>query len=145
MGKIIFISMFSAMVALAPSLLSTTIVLASSDMLSGGISSGAEQSRGVDMPENLFGVGGIFTQVTNIMLFLIGVVSVIMLIFGGLRYIISGGNSSAVTAAKNTILYAIVGLVIAILSYAIVNFVIGTFATDYINNGGGGGSAPTNV
>lgn len=61
------------------------------------------------------------------MLFLVGAVSVIMVVVGGLRYVISGGNSASVGAAKNTILYAIVGLVIALLAYAIVNFVIGSF------------------
>ena len=47
-----------------------------------------------------------------------------MLIFGGIRYVVSGGDSKKVTDAKNTIMYAIIGLIIAILSYAIVNFVI---------------------
>ena len=47
-----------------------------------------------------------------------------MLIIGGIRYVISGGDSKKVTDAKNTIMYAIIGLIIAILAYAIVNFVI---------------------
>ena len=50
---------------------------------------------------------------------------VIMLIWGGIRYTTSAGDSNKVTAAKNTVLYAIVGLVVAILAYAIVNMVIG--------------------
>ena len=50
------------------------------------------------------------------MLYAIGVLSVIMLIFGGLRYVISGGQKEAVTAAKNTILYAVVGLLIAVFA-----------------------------
>jgi hypothetical protein len=49
-----------------------------------------------------------------------------MLVFGGFKYIISGGDSSKVTSAKNTIIYAIIGLIIVILAYAIVNFVVGT-------------------
>ena len=69
----------------------------------------------------------IFKTITNILLFLIGAVSVIMLIIGGIRYTVSGGDSAAVTSAKNTILYAIVGLVVAILAFAIVNFVVGSF------------------
>ena len=48
----------------------------------------------------------------------------IMLIIGGIRYVISGGDSKKVTDAKNTVLYAIIGLVIAFLAFAIVNFVI---------------------
>jgi len=57
----------------------------------------------------------------------IGAVSVVMLIIGGVRYTISQGDSSAVTSAKNTILYSVIGLVVAILAYAAVNFVIGSF------------------
>jgi hypothetical protein len=67
---------------------------------------------------------GLFTNIVNIALFLIGALSVIMLIYGGIRYTTSGGDAKNVTAAKNTILYAIVGIVVAILAYAIVNFVI---------------------
>ncbi len=70
----------------------------------------------------------IFKTITNVLLFIIGAISVIMLIIGGIRYTVSGGDSSAVTGAKNTILYAIVGIVVAILAYAVVNFVIGSFA-----------------
>ena len=47
-----------------------------------------------------------------------------MLIWGGIRYTTSGGNANSVTAAKNTILYAVIGLIVAILAYAIVNWVI---------------------
>ena len=71
----------------------------------------------------------------------IGAISVIMLIIGGIRYVISGGDSTAVQGAKNTILYAIVGIVVALLAYAVVNFVISSFA----GSPGSGGAAPTNV
>lgn len=67
---------------------------------------------------------GIFTTIVNVLLFLIGAISVIMIIYGGIRYTTSGGDAKNVTAAKDTILYAVVGLVVAILAYAIVNFVI---------------------
>jgi hypothetical protein len=50
-----------------------------------------------------------------------------MIIYGGIRYTTSAGDSSHVKAAKDTILYAVVGLVVAILAYAIVNFVVGAF------------------
>ncbi len=66
-------------------------------------------------------------QFVNIFLFAVGALSVIMLIWGGIRYTTSAGDSNKVTAAKNTVLYAIVGLVIAILAYAIVNMVIDKF------------------
>ena len=85
---------------------------------------GAEAARANGMPAELIGASGVFTRITNTVLFAVGIISVIMLIYGGLRYIISGGDSKKVTDAKNTIMYAIIGLIIAILSYAIVNFVI---------------------
>ena len=66
----------------------------------------------------------VIKNVTNIMFFIIGAVSVIMLIYGGIRYTTSGGNANSVTAAKNTIMYSIVGLIIAILAFAVVNFVV---------------------
>ena len=85
---------------------------------------GAEAARGNGMPAELIGATGVFTRITNTILFAVGTISVIMLIYGGLRYIISGGDSKKVTDAKNTIMYAIIGLIISILAYAIVNFVI---------------------
>ena len=85
---------------------------------------GAQAARGNGMPAELIGTSGVFTRITNTILFAVGIISVVMLIYGGLRYIISGGDSKKVTDAKNTIMYAIIGLIIAILSYAIVNFVI---------------------
>ena len=72
----------------------------------------------------LFGEGGIFTSIVNTALFVIGAVAVLMLIYGGIRYTISGGDEKAITAAKNTILYAVVGIVIAVLAFAIINFVL---------------------
>ena len=85
---------------------------------------GAQAARCDGCPENLFGDDGVFKQITNTILYGVGVVAVIVLIIGGIKYLISGGDSKKVTDAKNTILYAIIGLVIAVLSFAIVNFVI---------------------
>lgn len=88
------------------------------------IKSGADCAQGTDQPGNLFGNGGIFQTITNILLFLIGAVSVIMLIIGGIRYVVSNGDSTQVAGAKNTILYAIIGIVVAFIAYAAVNFII---------------------
>lgn len=65
-------------------------------------------------------------RIVNILLFVIGTISVIMIIVGGLRYVLSGGDANSITAGKNTVLYSIIGLVVAIMAYAIVNFVIGS-------------------
>lgn len=85
---------------------------------------GAEAARADEMPTELIGDTGVFTRISNTILLIIGLISVIMLIYGGLRYILSGGDNKKVTDAKNTILYAIIGLIVALLAYAIVNFVI---------------------
>lgn len=69
-------------------------------------------------------LGVIVKNVVNALLYVIGALAVIMLIWGGIRYTTSGGNANSVTAAKNTILYAVIGLIVAILAYAIVNWVI---------------------
>jgi len=60
----------------------------------------------------------------NTLLFIVGLLSVIMIIAGGLMYVISAGDSAKVTRAKNMIIYAVVGLVIAFLAYSIVNWVL---------------------
>lgn len=66
-------------------------------------------------------------NIINVMLLVIGVVAVIMLIVGGFRYVLSNGNEKAISGAKDTILYAVIGIVIALLSFAIVNFVLARF------------------
>lgn len=93
-----------------------------------GIREGADSARGDDQSEDL---NANFKLITNVLLFIVGAISVIMLIIGGIRYTVSGGDAGQITSAKNTILYAIVGIVISILAYAIVNFFI-----DQFTNGG---------
>ena len=96
------------------------------------VSGGASSAKGDDQSACLFGnekgcdqgQTPIFRIVTNVLLFVIGAVSVIMLIIGGFRYVTSQGDQTQVQSAKNTILYSIVGIVVAILAYAAVNFVI---------------------
>ena len=61
--------------------------------------------------------------VVNTMLFIVGLLSVIMIIIAGISYTTSGGDSGKVSKAKNTLTYSIVGLVVAFLAYAIVNWV----------------------
>lgn len=94
--------------------------------VNGGAQSGVNCGNNGSVPTTLFGGdGSIFTTVVNILLFIIGAISVIMLIWGGIRYTTSAGNSAAVTGAKNTIMYAIIGLIVAFLAFAIVNWVLG--------------------
>lgn len=73
-------------------------------------------------------VGDVIKTIVDVLLYVLGAVAVIMIVIGGIRYTISQGDSTAITAAKNTILYAVIGLVVAILAYAIVHFVVTQFA-----------------
>jgi heme/copper-type cytochrome/quinol oxidase subunit 2 len=68
-------------------------------------------------------LNNIIHTIINVMLFIVGILSVAMIIFGGIRYAASAGNKNAVDSAKNTIIYSIVGLVVAILAFAIVQWV----------------------
>lgn len=69
-------------------------------------------------------VTGTIRSVGNIIVFVTGAISVLMIIIGGLRYTISNGDQGSITSAKNTILYAIIGLIVSVMAYAIVNFVL---------------------
>lgn len=66
------------------------------------------------------------TSIINSLFFVIGAIAVLVLLYGAIRYITSTGDASRVKAAKDTIIYAIAGLVVAILAPAIVGFVIGS-------------------
>lgn len=86
---------------------------------------------GTDSVNNQSGGGtkleDMIKTIVNVLLFLLGAIAVIMIIIGGIRYATSGGDASATKSAKDTILYAVIGLVVAILAYAIVNFILGAF------------------
>jgi cytochrome bd-type quinol oxidase subunit 2 len=69
-------------------------------------------------------LNGLIETIINIISVIVGVVAVIMIIIGGLKYITSSGDSGNVTSAKNTILYAIVGLVVVALAQFVVRFVL---------------------
>ena len=69
-------------------------------------------------------VDQIVKQIINIMSLVVGVVAVIMIIIGGFKYVTSGGDSGNVSGAKNTILYAVVGLIVVALAQVIVRFVV---------------------
>lgn len=65
--------------------------------------------------------------IVNAFLLLVGAVAIVMIVYGGFRYVTSAGEASAVSAAKNTILYAVVGLIVALLAYSISDYVLDVF------------------
>ncbi len=88
-----------------------------------GAQSAACQSKGNgDNP--LLGSGGVLTNVVQILVIATGAAAVFMIMIGGFKYIISNGDPANLNSAKNTILYAIVGLAVAVLGQSIVSFVL---------------------
>ena len=73
-------------------------------------------------------LGDTIKTVINVLLFIVGSISVIMIIVGGIRYVLSNGDSSQIKSAKDAIMYAVIGLIVSLLAYAIVNFVVTQFA-----------------
>ena len=69
-------------------------------------------------------LNGLVAKVINIITVIVGIVAVVMIIVGGFKYITSGGDSNKVGSAKNTILYAIIGLIVVALAQFIVKFVL---------------------
>lgn len=69
-------------------------------------------------------INNLVKTVVNLLSAVVGIVAVIMIIVGGFRYVTSGGNDTSVTSAKNTILYAIIGLIVVALAQIIVRFTL---------------------
>lgn len=115
-----FITSVVASLAVVAALLSPVLVPSTAEAQ---IQKGINAARTDDMssavePES------IVQRVVDIILFVLGVLAVIMIIVGGFRYVTSGGDSNKLTSAKNTILYAVIGLIVALFAYAIVKWVV---------------------
>ena len=73
--------------------------------------------------KNETGAEDLVKNIINILLTVASVIAVIMIIVGGIRYSTSNGDSASLSAAKNTILYSLIGLIIAVFAYPIVQYV----------------------
>ena len=90
----------------------------------------AQVSKGIDTAttsemqgKSIDGKDGLIKTVVNILLWAVGILSVIMIIFSGFRYITSSGDASKTKSAQSTLIYSVVGLIVAIMAWAIVNMV----------------------
>lgn len=105
---------------------------AAADGIADCLASGSNLSLDGTCPETDITSSGdisdVATTVVNIISIVVGVIAVIMIIFGGAKYITSGGESGKITSAKNTIIYALIGLVVVALAQVIVHFVLGKTA-----------------
>lgn len=102
----------------APNTIQSGVCTGSKDAASEGQGNCTVSGNGEDS------IASIAHNVVNIFSIIVGVVAIIMIIWGGFRYITSGGDSGRVGSAKNTLIYAIIGLIIVALAQFIVNFVL---------------------
>lgn len=91
--------------------------------VTGDTTSGCDGETG---PASADGLYALARQIVDIFSVIVGIIAIIMIIFGGFKYITSGGDSGSVSGAKNTLIYAIVGLIIVALAQFIVRFVLNT-------------------
>ena len=78
---------------------------------------------GVNCGEGEEGLTSTIQAVINILLYIVGAASVVMLVIGALRYVLSAGDAQAAASAKNTIIYAIIGIIVAVMAWVIADFV----------------------
>ena len=82
-------------------------------------------------------------NIVDFLFWVVGILAVIMIIWSSIRYATAGGDSNKLTSAKNTLLYSIIGLVVTLLSFGIVNFVMSQISDPPATNPPTGGGGPT--
>ena len=121
-ARIVCLSILFGVLA-APLATASVAASAQSDICSGLGEAGGSCSGGSGP------INHTLANIANIISVIAGVAAVIMLIIGGVKYITSNGEASNISSAKNTIIYAIVGLVIVALAQSIVHFVLSKVGT----------------
>ncbi len=86
-------------------------------------------STNLTNPLGVTTVPSLIAKVINGVLGVVGSLALLMFVYGGFTWMLSGGNSSAVERGKNILMWAAIGLVVIFLSYALVNFIITTATT----------------
>ena len=110
--------------------LATLSTVSLSNNVSAQVSDGIGAATTSEMEgRKIDGDSGLVKSVVNILLWVIGILSIIMIIFSGIRYVTSAGDASKTKAAQNTLIYSVVGLIVAIMAWAIVDFVVNKFAS----------------
>jgi Type IV secretion system pilin len=97
----------------------------SKDICKGVVSASGDSCSATESTKT---VNDLINDVINLLSWAIGVIAVVMLIFGGFKFVTSAGDSGKVSSARQTIVYAVIGLIIVALAQTIVKFVVGQFA-----------------
>lgn len=77
----------------------------------------------------------------SVLLWVVGTIAVIVIIYAGITFITAAGDPNKIVLAKRMIIYSVVGLAVAILAYAIVNFVVNASSGNGANGGSSGSSS----
>jgi fumarate reductase subunit D len=77
-----------------------------------------------DVSNPLWGWNGVLTKVTRMLIVIVAIVSVIVIIIAGIQFVLGQGDPSKVTSSRNTIIYALVGLFVAVIGQSIVVLVL---------------------
>ena len=101
-----------------------------------------KEAAGCDDVADLNKPWEITQNVINMVIAVLGIVAVIFIIIGGTQFVTSQGDSTKTKKARDTILYAVLGVVLAAAAYAIVNFVL---ANVFGDQGAGGGTAESSA
>ena len=138
-NSLLVLALVFSMAVPAVAVVSTGSASAACTKTAGAIADGANAAANSDgaitceggVSGSTTGIKNLAKTLVNILSVIVGIASVIMIIYGGFRYVVSGGDSGSVGNAKNTLVYAIVGLIIVALAQVIVKFVLG--ATDGVS------------
>ncbi len=101
-------------------LYSKSVLANSIDNINEGLNKTQDAAGGIEMND-------VIKTIITTMLFIVGILAVIMIIYGGIRYVTAHGDKTQVASAKDTVVYAVVGLVVAIVAYALVDWVVKAF------------------
>lgn len=116
--KLFIVSMLAVLGIALPATTAYAVVLPAQE-----IQKGVNEVGGTDEQT----LGQRVQTIVNILLYILGAIAVVMIVIGGVKYTTSNGDSGSIKTAKDTILYAVIGLIVAIMAYAIVNFVLQSF------------------
>lgn len=106
------------------------------------VSSGINAATTNEMKnKQIDGANGVIRVISNILIWVVGIVAVIMIVWSGLKYMTAAGDSSKLASAKSSLIYAIVGLIVAIMAYAIVNFIMDRLNVSSASKSSGGSSS----
>lgn len=123
---LLVIAMFFSM-SFAGLSLASPVYAASGDVLNnacGSVKGGGNSAACAKDQESISGTGGVLYKVTRLIAVIAGIAAVIVMIAGGLMFVTSNGDASKAGNARNTILYAAIGLVVIVLAQAIITLII---------------------